>query len=118
MSDAKKVSDTQVATLAGIALALGALYVGFGVEWYSKGHLVMCYCELSVAPASWCYTPEPGGPPPGVPRYQPAPPTPGDPQSGVNGVIINSLSTINRCYKGRTEALEYENSWSHRFDLW
>src|SRR3954467_11947509 len=103
MSDAKKVSDTRAATVAGIALALGALYVGFGVEWYSKGHLAMCYCELSVDPASWCYTPEPGDPPRGTPPYQPPPPAPVDPQSGgVNDVIMNSLSTINRCYKGMT----------------
>jgi hypothetical protein len=118
MSDEKKVSDVQATSLAGIALVLGLLYVWVGVDWYSKGHLVMCYCELSVDPRSWCYRPEPGDPPAGAPRYQPSSPSPGNPQSGVNGVIANSLGTINRCYKGTTAALEYENSWSHRFALW
>jgi hypothetical protein len=122
MDNEKKVSDARAAIMAGTALVLGAFYVFFGVDWYNKGRLVMCYCELSVDPNSWCYRPD--DPPSGntsatpLPRYEPSTPPSTSPRLDTGNNFTNSLGIINRCYKGTTASHEYENSYSHRFDLW
>jgi hypothetical protein len=119
MSEEKKVSDARAAIVAVIALALGALYVAFGVDWYYKGHLIMCYCELNIQPTSWCYRYA------GLPCEEtwwipqcrrPAPVC--TPSDSTCNLYTNSLHNITPCYRGVTAQHQYENSISHRFDFW
>jgi hypothetical protein len=107
----KKVSNEVAAIVAGLALALGAWYVLYGIDWYYKGRLIMCTCELSVDPKSWCCRP-------GDPECQPRPREACENLSGVNPILCQSLSSITRCYRGKTAQAEYEQSFSHRFALW
>jgi hypothetical protein len=122
MDKEKMVSDSRAAIMAGTALILGAFYVFFGVDWYNKGHMVLCYCELSVDPHSWCFSPdapqsEDTSTAP-LSRYESSPNMELNPQTSIRDLLTTGLGPINRCYKGLTETREYENSYSHRFALW
>ena len=113
-SGEKKVSDARAAIVAGVALVIAAFYVFFGIDWYNNGHLVICYCELSVDPHSWCYRPDDTGS-----GSASTAPLPGNESSqDINSALRSSLQSITRCYKGTTESQEYESSFSHRLALW
>src|SRR5215813_11584586 len=101
MGEEKKVSDARAATVAIIALALGVLYVGFGVDWYYKGRLVMCTCELTTEPSSWCYRYEglSCAETPWIPQCRRSAPVCKPTDASCN-ILENSLATITPCYRG------------------
>src|SRR5262245_23785226 len=118
MGEEKKVSDARAATVTVIALALGALYVGVGGDWYYKGRLVLRCCALSNEPTTWCcrYAGRPCEETWWIPQGRRTAPVCNP--SDLACSLANNLGTITPCYRGTTAQREYENSISHRFALW
>jgi hypothetical protein len=122
MSGERRVSDVHALTMAAIALVIGVLYVGFGIDWYYKGHLVMCYCELTVKPTSWCY--QYAGRPCKetwwLPQCRPAASDSACDRAPYTSECILStrIGTVTPCYKGATAQRAYDNDIGHRFELW
>ena len=92
MADNEK--SATFARLGGLAiiLALGAFYIVIGHEWYFSGKMVLCTYDETVNPGSWCYKPPLTSNGPVLSN--------GSPQSSIDTILENSLSTINDTYRG------------------
>src|SRR4051794_17225064 len=58
MAEKKPFAARGVISL-GSVLALAAVYVAVGHDWYFNGHMLLCTDELARDPGSWCFRPPP-----------------------------------------------------------